>query len=239
MIALESCHNFRDLGGATTTGGRSVVEGVVYRSDALWDLSAHDRAMLRDTLGIRELIDLRSTNEATQSSVGELAAPPLRLHHLPLYDGDSGSADRETLALPLAEKYALLSQIGAAAIADVLRLLATSADPAVFFCSVGKDRTGIVAAVLLGLLGVPREQIVEDYLKSALQLERVLERVARMRGIESMLERLPPEDLHAKAESIEGFLDYLAREHGDATRYVAEIGVSADAVANLKSRLLK
>src|SRR4029077_19534135 len=152
-VDLEGCLNFRDLGGYPTADGRRVRWRLVYRSDALHHLTAADVARLRDELGIDTVVDLRSTGEITADGHGALAATPLRFHHLPLFDGQLARAEGWGAVDTLADRYTLLAEFARRPIARVIDVLAEAPGPAVYHCAAGKDRTGVVSAVLLGILG--------------------------------------------------------------------------------------
>src|SRR5512144_2600872 len=140
-IELEGCLNFRDLGGYPTRDGRRVRWRRLFRSDGLHLLTAADIRRLREEIGLAEVIDLRSTTELASEGRGMLAAEPLRFHHVPLFDGE------------VREQRARAAEI----------TLAEASGPAVFHCAAGKDRTGVISAILLALLDVPDEVIVADY----------------------------------------------------------------------------
>ena len=88
LIALEGCHNFRDLGGYPARDGKCVRWRTLFRSDGLHLLSAADVTRLREEIGLRHMIDLRSSGELRIDGVGPLADEPVRHHHVPLFDGE-------------------------------------------------------------------------------------------------------------------------------------------------------
>ena len=89
LIDFEGCLNFRDLGGYPTSDGRQVKWRQVFRSDALHLLTTSDVNRFRDELGIRDVVDLRSTVELRGDSHRPLGQELFRLHHTPLFDGEA------------------------------------------------------------------------------------------------------------------------------------------------------
>src|SRR5262245_29398227 len=158
LIDLEGCLNFRDLGGYPAADGRSVRWRRVFRSDALHLLTAGDVARIRDELGVRDVIDLRSSAEVRSEGRGPLAEHAVRFHHVPLFDSEVRSEDRERAAqITLADRYVFLAELAGERIARVVQLLADAATPAVHHCAAGTARTGGISALRTGLLGVPGE----------------------------------------------------------------------------------
>lgn len=237
-LDLDGCLNFRDLGGYPTAGGRTVRWRQVFRSDSLCHLSRPAVQQLREEIGLGVVIDLRSTAELRTEGRGPLAHEPVAFHHLPLYDGDTSRA-APSAELTLADRYALLAEFAREPIAQVIATLATSGVPAVYHCAAGKDRTGVVSAILLGLLDVPDEVIVADYAATQENLDAIVERLMAAEGYHAMLSALPPDTLHAEPETMLGFLERLRARHGSIADYARNAGVSDDTLAALRARLVE
>lgn len=238
-IELQGCLNFRDLGGYPTRDGRRLRWGRLFRSDALHQLSAADVARLRDDLGVGTIIDLRSTPEVRSEGRGPLEDGPFTVHHIPLFDGDTQSRPERPPDRSLADIYFMLAQFAAEPITRVVRVLAESEAPAVYHCAAGKDRTGVISAVLLGLLGVEDEIIVADYALSATNIDAIIARLHAAEGYREMLAQLPPETMHALPETMAGFLERMAGRYGSSEAYVLEGGLGPEVVARLRQTLLE
>ncbi len=189
LVELEGCLNFRDLGGYRTRGGRRVRWGQLYRSDALHHMSARDVQRVRDELGVRAVIDLRSSAEVTLDGMGPLATDPIDYHHIPLFDGGRGDVEPEEIPLDLGHQYFLLLETARGAIRCVLEILADATEPTLFHCAAGKDRTGLISAVVLGLLEVEEADIVEDYVFTSRNLERIIERLRQTQTERELTQR--------------------------------------------------
>ena len=180
--------NFRDLGGYRTGDGLQVGWRRLFRADGLHKLTGADRAQLIG-LGVATVIDLRTVDEAEQRGRFPVAEVPVRYVDLPLFDVLPTTEEMPSWreASYVAARYGLMVADGAPALTGAFAALA-SADslPAVFHCSAGKDRTGVLSALILAFLGVPDETIVEDYALSGPAMERLLRaaqgRVPRLGG---------------------------------------------------------
>jgi protein-tyrosine phosphatase len=122
------------------------------------------------------------------------------------------------------------------------RALSTLADPdsgtTLVHCAAGKDRTGVVVALALSLVGVPRAAIVEDYLRSAERADRILARLQATDVYGPSLADVPVVDITPRAASMEGFLDWVDSAYGGAHALAMAIGVQEEAVARLGVRLV-
>jgi protein-tyrosine phosphatase len=239
-IPLEGCLNFRDLGGYPTADGRAVRWRQVFRSDALHLVTDSDLARLRGEIGLREVIDLRSSAEVRSEGQGPLAQGEARIHHVPLFDGEVREEDRERVAqITLADRYVFMAELAGDRIARVVTLLADAEAPAVFHCAAGKDRTGVVSAIVLGLLGVPDEVIVADYAATRESLDAIVDRLNALEGYRTMLAALPPDTMHANPETIVEFLERVRARFGSVEDYAQASGVAAPAIARLRARLIE
>ena len=239
VVPFEACFNFRDIGGYKTVDGRRVRWGAVYRSDTLHRLTGNDleRAL---RLGVRTVIDLRSRGEL--DAHGRFPrADHVAFHHLPLEEEiPSEPPHRDLPEPPPGEIYVAIAAAGRAAIANALRVIAEGDHAVVFHCTAGKDRTGVLAALLLSSLGVPDESVVADYHLSERSLRPA---VAWAEANEPEWARrmaaFPPWLLRSPAATMQAFLDALRERHGSIEDYLGDAGVDAALVDRLRSRLLE
>jgi protein tyrosine/serine phosphatase len=156
-------------------------------------------------------------------------------------DWDVSSYD-ETIgsARFLADRYLDMTDRRAETVGEVLRLIADPSNaPLAFHCAAGKDRTGVVAALTLSLLGVSDEDAAEDYALSSAATDRWVAwaRVHRPEFVEQVL-ALPGPWHVAPAEAIVLFLAELRAEHGSIEAYAASVGVSRQLVERMRDHLL-
>ena len=242
LVALEAVHNFRDLGGYATADGRTTLWRTLYRADGLYRLTPADVVAL-EPLGLHTVIDLRSAPELDERGRFPVDAHPVVFHHLPIVDktfnhGDVPDYERDEDFLVWA--YQDMLAVGAPRFAKAFEVLAEpGALPAVFHCAAGKDRTGLLAALLLGSLGVSHDDIVADYELTVAGMARFREWAAREwpEWIERMA-LIPPAFTAALPEAMSQILDELCEHNGSIRDYVRSIGVTDDTLATLESVLL-
>ena len=236
-IELEGPLNFRDLGGYPTADGTQRVRWRrLFRSDALHRVSDADAEEIVQRLGLTTIVDLRTDDELTQTGRGPLEHTGLDYHHVPILD-----ATREVTDLTIVEAYELMIGERGGPIARAVEVLAAGqGHPVVFHCAAGKDRTGLVAAVVLDLLGVAEPDIVEDYVLTNEVIPAMLTRWRAMaveagRTIDERVERF----MQAPAEAIAAALRVVRERFGGPEEYVAVHGVSGDVVDALRRGLLE
>ncbi len=237
-IVLDGCLNFRDLGGYPTAHRRRVRWRQLFRSDSLHLLSPDDVRLVREQLGLGCVVDLRSTAELHKEGRGLLEAQAMRFHHLPLFDGERRDRGDQPAFANLGELYFVMLDYAAGAVGNVVTALADTDCPAVFHCAAGKDRTGVISAVLLGLLDVPDEVIVADYAVSREHIAAITERLMSLEGYRAILTELPPDTMHAEPETMVTLLTRVREKHGSMEAYARSAGVPAEAIAALRGRML-
>src|SRR5262249_912886 len=154
-VELDGCINFRDVGGLPIATGAYVRTRRLFRSNALVGATAGDRRRLQE-LGVATVIDLRNADEVAWSD--DPVAPGATRHHLPLGGllGRGDGWERWRGPVYVADRYFEVCQSGSASITEVFAVLTDpSVYPVVVQCSLGKDRTGVVVALLLRAIGVP------------------------------------------------------------------------------------
>jgi protein-tyrosine phosphatase len=239
-IDFEGCFNFRDLGGYGTVDGRRVRTQWLYRADGPHALSAADVGKLND-LRLATVVDLRTPQEVTERGCYLAVLPDVVEHHLSMIDV---LPDAETLPDwidpgVVAAQYRNMLERGRESIAEALVILADpSAYPAVFHCSAGKDRTGVLAALLLGLLGVPDETIVADYALSAAAMQHLIEYYQRAYpDAGERLTRLAPAMVAAHPDAMTELIAGIRRDYGGFEEYADAIGAGT-VPAGIRAALL-
>ncbi|MHB8330204.1 MAG: tyrosine-protein phosphatase [Acidimicrobiales bacterium] len=240
-IALRGCCNFRDLGGYPTADGRRTCWRRLFRADGLAWLTDGDLEILTE-LGVRSVIDLRTPLEMETRGRFRDDVDGVAYHHLPLTDtlpGEEQVPAWDDTAF-VSSRYATMLRDGADTVTRAVTMLADADNlPAVFHCSVGKDRTGVLSAVVLGLLGVPDEVIVEDYALSASAMERILERLqGEFPDAAEVVTRYAPVILSVEPDSMAGFLAAVHHDHGSFAALAVSLGLTG-AVERLQAELLQ
>lgn len=236
-IPFAHVHNFRDLGGYQTTEGRQIRWRRLFRADSLQALSPDEAQWLRDEIGLRTVIDMQG---GVGRNPGPLIANGVARHHLSIWD-DYMQDLLLRLERPIsAEFYVALTERFGAQFTSALRLLADEcAYPAVFHCTVGKDRTGILAALLLAVLGVDDETIVEDYGLTNDAVARIRERLLASPELTDDYRARLDLTLAVEPLAIAEMLDELRSRHGSVEGYFMRHGFGRAEIAQLKSGLLE
>ncbi len=239
-ITFEVVFNVRDLGGLPTGDGRVVRSGALYRADGVNRLAGDDLERARD-LALATVIDLRTQGEIERGGRFPVDHYPVDWHHLPMIrrmwsDDDlvatTGAADF------LRDRYVDMLEDGRESLARIVELVAAGT-PALFHCAAGKDRTGVVAAVLLGLVGVPHDEIAADYHATAGAMAAFVDwlTIAHPEAMDSMTSQ-PPEYLEAPLEAMTGFLAHVDERHGSMAGLAEAIGIGGATVERLRTTLL-
>jgi protein-tyrosine phosphatase len=211
--------NFRDLGGYATPDGRAIRWRRLFRSDSLSQIDPADAATFT-ALGVRTVIDLRRPREIERD--GRVPAfDGLAYHHInPMHAEwqEATDHDEPSDARWLANRYLDLAEHGHDAIAAAVEVIADPGNaPVVVHCVAGKDRTGVVSAVVLALLGVPDEVIAEDYALTGAATDRTM---AHLRGLNPEVAAMPTRWLLSPAETMLLFLADLRARHGSIQGYL-------------------
>lgn len=247
---FEGSFNFRDLGGWQTEEGASVRWGRLFRADSVHLMTDADVLRARDQLKIRTVVDLRNDEEIAIGGVGELAAASVR-HHAPLSSrrglnpidaavaaANVTVADRSPDTM--ANGYLLTLERSADLIVEVVdRFAADEGLPGVFFCAAGKDRTGVMSAVILGAIGVRDTDIVEDYVLTADSIEAIIGRFAAVPGAPDMYRDYPASHFAPYAETMEHVIAGVRESWGSFADYLVTHGLPRKSLGALSASLLE
>jgi protein-tyrosine phosphatase len=192
-------------------------------------------------LGVRTVLDLRTDAEVEERG---RAAGAHDWHHLPLMRTTWSAELLAEQSVPerfLADRYLGMLDEGADAIGAGLRLLADPERlPAVFHCAAGKDRTGVMAALVLSLVGVPDDVVGADYCLSRDAMDRLVEyvRVTHPDRYDAMVDQ-PKVYLDCPEAAMTLFLHDLRAAHGSVAAYAESVGAGPEVVAALRANLLE
>jgi protein-tyrosine phosphatase len=229
LLPLVGAYNFRDLGGYPTADGRITRWGRLYRSDTLHELTDDDLALLRD-LGLACVVDLRTPKEVERVGRGLLGSEPVRYVNLSVLreEGGEGRAAPAIRISDTAERYLSYLETGRFALVEALGIMADpDSYPLVFHCQAGKDRTGVLAALVLASVGVERGPIVDDYVLTATRMDLIIGRLRRDPHFADRIDELPPSVFTVEGATMERFLDGLDERYGGAHAWARAAGVAA------------
>jgi protein-tyrosine phosphatase len=246
ILVFESIANFRDLGGYRARGGLTTAWRRLYRSGGLLQMTAADKACLKEKIGLKTVIDLRSPEE------------PKKLQAIRLLEGIGAKYFNVQFKWPVAdyykkemELYAGTSNMGvvylhrirhegfAKRLFTILEIMADPANyPLLFHCGAGKDRTGVLAAMALKLLGVSDEDIISDYVLTDPSMEDVKQRICSDPETSDEVKNLPDFTWRAPPQFMATFLEGLKNEYGSAAGYLKKYGAEKSLVRRLEKALL-
>jgi protein tyrosine/serine phosphatase len=240
-LPWDACQNARDVGGYPTEDGGVLKQGSLIRSDNLSHLTPVGRAALID-YGIRTIIDVRSPEELN------IDPPPFRppnpepnaptYHNLSLAVWTDPAMEIVDQAESADEMYCLMLDHFKPNMATIIRAFAEAPDGGVVVhCHAGKDRTGLILAVLLRVAGVSEAIITADYAESAEHQQPLYDQMVEIAGDnpEKLAMMLP--ELAAPPERMAVVFAYLKQTYGGVENYLRECGVDTGTLATVRKRL--
>lgn len=247
--------NFRDIGGLRTKDGRRMKSGIIYRSDEPSHLSALEIEQLLQ-LHIKLICDLRTSIERKSKVMRLQDHQRVQIVNIPFSQNEQDYTHYEFFKMIMKEArrldfdqvmrdfYYRIAFESTAQIREVMTLLADDANrPALIHCTGGKDRTGVLAAFIQLLAGVPRDEVVQDYLRSNLLIEARMKRAAHFMRMMSLFqlskEQLQPM-MEVRAYYLEQILDEIMDRYQSIEKYLLEgCGVSDISIKHLKGELVE
>ncbi len=240
---LTGAYNFRDLGGYQTQAGHQTKWRRLLRADSPHRLTEQAIASLLK-LGLTTVIDLRSQNELAQAANPFEEHRLISYHNISLFDHLDPKAMRKAHASdsadPLLEFYTSTLAKRQPAIRAVLTAIASAAPGAVMFhCTAGKDRTGLISALLLGMANVGSDEIISDYAQTKpLIVGLVKEFLALAEKTGTDIESYRPL-LECNPATMRAALAHIQRRYRSINGYLEEIGLEQEYRQRLADRLLR
>ena len=246
FLRLDGPLNFRDLGGYPVGRDRFVRTGLLFRSDGLDTLTAQDAHLLIDGGGLATVVDLRSEEELAFSGPSLLEKGGVAVHHVPIVDRTQQFfTDGEPR---ISSAYLKIIAEAEQRFVGAVQLLADLEGPTVFHCAAGKDRTGLLAAFVLDIVGVDDDLIADDYALTAAIMPEFRQRIERRMANEPELRQrmeasgrtveVLDEMLSARASTMQVVLTALRAEHGSVENWLLRNGLHPTAPARLRHRLI-
>lgn len=251
---FEKITNFRDIGGLQTQDGRMMKKGILFRSGEPSRLTAKDLEKLA-AFNLKLICDLRTPNERKSRVMPTKQSRTIRIVNIPIYQHEEDYTRFEFFMLMMKtaktidfEKmmkdfYRRIAFESMPQIRQVITLLCEGTDiPALIHCAGGKDRTGVIAALIQLLAGVPRDTVTADYMISNSLTEARMKRAAAFLRYTSLFrlthDRLKPL-LEVRRDFLEDVLDEILSKYGSIEAYLIEgCGISEHSLHKLKEFLL-
>lgn len=230
-IAISGSFNVRDLGGYCAEDGQPIVWRKLFRAGSLSRVDAAGQDCLKN-LGIKKIIDLRSQAERLAEPEPFAANEHIELLSMPLFDKlapvDNPASDE------LVKRYLEAFEVQGPTFVQVIREIAKSTEPVLFHCTAGKDRTGLIAAMLLALVGVDEDTIIADYALSAGRIQPLVDALtvkAQSQGLD--LQKYAPM-LACRPDMLRTALAWLKQHYQSVWNYLQRHGYSEADLAQLQ-----
>jgi protein-tyrosine phosphatase len=246
VITFENIQNFRDLGGYQGRAGRTVVWRRLYRSGDPTEMSERDKDILKSEIKLKTVIDVSTPDEVKKSKEIRLFKDiGAGYFNIPFRPDEPNYYEKE---LKLYQKtlnmgYFYLGRIGHESfgrkLIQALEIIAAPQyHPVLFHCGAGKDRTGVLAALVLKLLGVSDADVVADYLFTEAAMVEIRNRVISNPATGEDVKNLPDFHWWAKPEYMQTFLDGLKDTYQGAAGYLEKYSADSSLVRRLEKALL-
>jgi protein-tyrosine phosphatase len=244
-LRFNSVMNFRDIGGYQGHGGKAVVWRRIFRSAEFRNITPEDLKRLTGELGVNFILDLRSSDELKKNGNGLVTGCGVKYCNIAFMTDDNGNPEENAKRFKnignLGDFYLVLlrdKEFGTKLV-EALQTIAEPANhPLVFHCAVGKDRTGLLAAMLLKLLGVKENDIIQDYILSEPYMDEMLAKIKADPKKGEGVPDIPEYFWKASAASMQKVLDTLNKDYGSVERYLAGMSMDAALPQHLQKLLL-
>lgn len=249
LLPMDGSHNTRELGGYKTTDGKTIKWGKLFRSDKLSDISKTDQAYLQN-LGIKKIVDFRSEQEKAEDP--NIIPTGISYVEMPIsVDGAmrskieavlKGETDREVQSFLIDANKEFVTNY-ADVYENFLRGLIDEDTPTLFHCTAGKDRAGFAAAITLIALGVSKEDVINDYMKTNAftqeRIEEILGQIELMSLYQSDVEILRPL-LGVEQIYIETAFRTAEEKYGSLESFIRDgLNISDEDIQKLRNKFLE
>lgn len=235
LMHFDGLLNARELGGMPLVNGGEFKLGVAIRADSPSDLTPSQAKAIKDH-GVNLVIDLRSEAEVMHWGNAFIDFDGVCFRNVPLFLGDPDSDDDPTMNLlktkKLGDFYILVLEELSARVCEVLRLILSNDGITMYHCAHGKDRTGLISAILYLIAGASRENIIKNYKVSYEYMRPILDPLIERR------EECLKHTLRSDAENMEILLNHIDEKYnGSIENYLLQSGMSQDEIDALRKKI--
>ena len=249
LLPMDGAFNTRELGGYKTTDGKSVKWGMLFRSDKLSDISENDQLYLQ-SLGIKRIVDFRSEGEKTEDP--DIIPEGINYIETPInVDGAmrskieavlKGETNKEVKSFLVDANKEFVTNY-TSVYEDFLRGLIDEDGPTLFHCTAGKDRAGFAAAITLIALGVSKEDVIEDYMKTNIftkdKIDEMIDKIKLMSLYQADAEILRPL-IGVERIYIETAFKTAEEKYGSLENFIREgLNISDEEIQILRNKFVE
>ena len=249
LLPMDGAFNTRELGGYKTTDGKSVKWGMLFRSDKLSDISENDQLYLH-SLGIKRIVDFRSEGEKTEDP--DIIPEGINYIETPInVDGAmrskieavlKGETNKEVKSFLVDANKEFVTNY-TSVYEDFLRGLIDEDGPTLFHCTAGKDRAGFAAAITLIALGVSKEDVIEDYMKTNIftkdKIDEMIDKIKLMSLYQADAEILRPL-IGVERIYIETAFKTAEEKYGSLENFIREgLNISDEEIQILRNKFIE
>lgn len=238
-INFDGIINCRDIGGYKAEGGRIVAWRRLFRSGYVHPMTEHDLNRLKEELKLTSVINLRRNKAGQQKEVSLLSDAGIKYYNAPFFSYQQEELGLDFSNMGEAFLFRIRHKEYAKPIIDALEIIADPKNlPLLFHCGAGKDRSGLVAAFVLSVVGVAESDIIADYILSAPYMRELVAGMMNDSNTPEEEKNLPAYTWEATVESMALFLTGLKREFGSARGYLEMNGADKSLFGRLEKALL-
>jgi protein-tyrosine phosphatase len=240
-FSFDAIINFRDLGGYQTHDGHQVAWRKLFRSGDINGMTGNDLGRLKADLNLTTVVNLvRGRELLYQQEINLLNDAGIKYFSVPFLSYRQEELQKVFSNMGEVYLFRVSHTDYVRKVIEAMYILAEPANhPLLFHCGIGKDRSGLLAAFVLSILGVADADIINDYCLSAQYMKDVVNRIMSDPGTSDDVRKLPAYTWEAAPESMELLLSTLKREYGSIQQFIVEHGAEPVLIDSLKRSLLK
>ena len=227
-LFINKVLNMRDIGGYSVEDNKIVRFGKIIRSNLIDDLDKENIEEIK-RMGFTTIIDLRSNEELKKKKGIFVENPNFKYKHIAI-NGNGRLPKNED---EIIDTYMEMLE-GKQQIKEIFEILSEVNDGVIYYCNAGKDRTGVVTALILKLLGVKDQDIVVDYIASGIFLEKELNDFAKEMNDKEILKIITP-----KSQTMFNLLNNIQERYNSVERYIKSCGIRDEQIKNIKEKYIQ
>lgn len=233
-LPLKNAFNVRELGGYPNCNGQVTSYHYLLRADDLFNLDQNDIDLLL-SYGVTSVVDLRSASELSSYPDPFSKINQVNYINIPLLENVDAphltNVVNENPAQFLTQSYLEMIKDSTEAIRNVFEFIAMQEGCVLFHCAAGKDRTGIIAMLLLGLAEVSKSDIIANYMLTEVYIKE-------NSMVQQSADKFPAELMQSKPAYIEPVIDYILSAFENIENYLTHIGLTKDLLLTIKSKMI-